>query len=269
VNSLWIRVHPGDHLVFRVYAKTGALANTDHTTGARAGIDFYCSTAPTGETGVVDGQPHGYKYDTDGTHTGASTWYSDGDASYVDGQWDYINYQTFVDTALSDFLLPWGNGDDWTLLEWDVVVPLKTYTQNYEAVTISPQQISGVILWLDCRNVADAANAWFADPALYINPTDTPPDTITITASSDANCALNSEGAVSVAYGGSKTFTWTTGEGYIIDAITVDSAAVGNTGSYTFSNCVANHTIAITAKLGSPAAVSIAALRMVRMLNGE
>jgi hypothetical protein len=270
VNSLWIPARPGDHLIFRVYAKTGALENTDHTTGARAGIDFYCATVPSDETGVVDGQPHGYKYDTDGSHVGVGEWYSDGDASYVDGAWDYTNYQTFVDTIISDFLLPWGNGDAWHLLEWDVVVPLKTYTQNYEAVAITPQQICGVILWLDCRNVADAANAWFADPVLYINPTDDPPDTVTITASSDAHCVLDSEGAVSVAYGGSKTFTWTLDEGYIINGIAVDSAAVGNTGSYTFSNVVANHTIAITSVLGSAPSVNIKAIsQTLRRLNGE
>ena len=41
VNTLWIRVHPGDHVVFRVWAKTSNLVNTNYDTGAFCGIDFY------------------------------------------------------------------------------------------------------------------------------------------------------------------------------------------------------------------------------------
>jgi hypothetical protein len=263
INSGWIPVKPGDRILFRAWVKTATLTNTDHTTGGRIGIDFYCGRLPAGVTvGVVDGQPHGYYYI-------GGAWYSRGDASYVDGAWDYANYQTFDDVPLSDFLLPWGN--DWTQLEWDVFVPTKVYTQNYEADAIEAQQICGIIAWMDCRNVGDAANAWFADTELYINPTGiNPPETVTIAASSDDNCSLSEEGNVAVPYGGSKTFTYNLAEGYIIDTILVDGGAVGNTGSYTFLNCVANHTIAITSKLGSPAEVNIKTIsHALRMLNGE
>ena len=163
-DSKWISCKPGDHVVFRAWVKNGAHSNTVYT-GARIGIDFYCGNVPKGATGVVDGQPHGlYKV--------GDVWHSQGNATWVAGGWDYTNYRTFVDTPASDFLLPWGN-DVWTLLEWDVIVPSKVYTQNYEAVPIAPQQICGMLAWMDVREVTDNANAWFANTELYINPTTT------------------------------------------------------------------------------------------------
>lgn len=165
VDTPWIHVHPGDHIVFRVYAKTGNHANPTIYTGARIGIDFYVSSVPAGYWGVVDAQPHGYYYTS-------GNWYSHGDANYVAGAWDTVNYQTFADVAVSDFKLPWSSNSSWTLLEWDITVPTKTYSQNFQAYAITPQQISGMIAFLDAREIGDEANAWFADPELYINPTD-------------------------------------------------------------------------------------------------
>jgi len=104
---------------------------------------------------------------------------------------------------------------------------------------------------------------------LYINPTETPPDTVNITASSDANSTIAPTGVVAVAYGSNKTFTYTADEGYVVDSVSVDSSAVGITGSYTFLNVVNTHTIAVTAASGSPPSVNIKAIMALRNLNGE
>jgi hypothetical protein len=155
-NTKWLACSPGDHIRFTMWAKTAALANTDHSTGARLGIDFY------GNSGILDTQPHGY-YPVGGV------WYSRGNAHYVYPSWDYVNYQTMVDVALSQFLLPWNN--DWTQLQWDVIVPSKSYTQTTSGTPCAAQQINGMIIWFDCRNVTDNANAWFSEPIVVKNPT--------------------------------------------------------------------------------------------------
>jgi hypothetical protein len=237
INHLWRSVKPGDVVTFGCYIKTAAGTGNAGIIGfdvygpTSRILEIHPCTPQTSIWNIVNGVP---------TQGGTVT---------------YVPY-----------------GSDWTLLEFTVTIPTTVYSYNDFGEAITPQQIAGLIPWLGgVWNGRDSyPNIWHADAYFYINPTDDPPDTITITASSDGHSALSSEGAVSVAYGGSKTFTWTLDEGYIIDTITVDSVAVGNTGSYTFLNCVANHTIVITSKLGSPASVNIKAISQnLRRLNGE
>lgn len=162
LNSQWIRVSPGDHVVFRALVKTDNFPNLNHSTGARIGIDFY------GNSGILDTQPHGYKNSTSG-------WYSDGDAHWISGDINgWINYPySFNDTPLSKFLLPWGNSS-WKILEWDIIVPSRTYSVKLpDGIPIGKYElITGMIAWFDCRNVSDNANAWIANTELYINPID-------------------------------------------------------------------------------------------------
>jgi hypothetical protein len=65
----------------------------------------------------------------------------------------------------------------------------------------------------------------------------------TITASAGSGGTINPSGSVSVALGGSKTFTITASEGYAVLDVLVDSVSKGAITTYTFSNVTGNHTI--------------------------
>ena len=69
--------------------------------------------------------------------------------------------------------------------------------------------------------------------------------TYTIGASAGTGGTISPSGSVSVAHGGSQTFTITPDTGYTIAGVTVDGASVGAVSSYTFSNVTANHTISV------------------------
>ena len=68
--------------------------------------------------------------------------------------------------------------------------------------------------------------------------------TYAITASAGTGGSITPSGAVSVAFGGSQTFTITAAPGYQIASVLVDGASVGTVSTYTFTNVTANHTIA-------------------------
>jgi len=75
--------------------------------------------------------------------------------------------------------------------------------------------------------------------------------TYTITSSAGANGTIDPLGTTTVNYGTSKTYTITPNPGYAIDQVMVDG--VNNTpavtsGTYTFNNVTANHTISVTFK---------------------
>jgi hypothetical protein len=73
------------------------------------------------------------------------------------------------------------------------------------------------------------------------------PSTYTIDASSsDANGAITPSGIVTVNSGSSQTFTINPNNGYRINELRVDGVVVANVSSYTFTNVVANHTIAVS-----------------------
>ncbi len=71
-------------------------------------------------------------------------------------------------------------------------------------------------------------------------------DRWTITASAGANGTISPTGAVAVVEGASQAFTITPNSGYTVSGVTVDGASVGAVTTYTFTNVVANHTIAAT-----------------------
>ncbi|WP_257307078.1 PKD domain-containing protein [Geothrix campi] len=70
------------------------------------------------------------------------------------------------------------------------------------------------------------------------------PASFTLTASAGTGGIISPAGAVSVANGGSQTFTITPATGYVISSVTVDGVNQGALSSYTFSNVTASHTIA-------------------------
>ncbi len=65
----------------------------------------------------------------------------------------------------------------------------------------------------------------------------------TITATAGFGGTISPSGAVSVAHGGSQTFTITPQSGYEIAGVLADGNQVGKLTSYTFSNVVSNHSI--------------------------
>lgn len=84
---------------------------------------------------------------------------------------------------------------------------------------------------------------------------------VVVVASAGTGVNLSPVGAVVVDYGSSQTFTYTPVYGYRISSVVVDGSAVSLTdypNSYTFSNIVANHTIAVyaTSSLASQSAAT-------------
>lgn len=72
------------------------------------------------------------------------------------------------------------------------------------------------------------------------------PTTFTITASAGQGGSITSSGAVSVAKGGSQTFTIKPSGNYEIEDVKVDNQSVGKKTEYTFENVTKAHTIAAT-----------------------
>ncbi|HNS77984.1 MAG TPA: hypothetical protein PKM17_04995, partial [Syntrophorhabdus sp.] len=70
--------------------------------------------------------------------------------------------------------------------------------------------------------------------------------TYTISASAGTGGAISPSGNILVNHGGNQTFTITPGAGYRIATVTVDGVPVGATGSHTFKNVTANHSISAT-----------------------
>ena len=68
-------------------------------------------------------------------------------------------------------------------------------------------------------------------------------NTFTITASAEANGSISPNGASTVNYGATPSFTITPAPGYYIASILVDGVAVATDSTYTFTSVTANHTI--------------------------
>jgi hypothetical protein len=75
--------------------------------------------------------------------------------------------------------------------------------------------------------------------------------TYTIIPSADAHSAISPSGTATKNYGTSQTYTYTANTGYAITAVYVDGVPVTITGSYTFNNIQANHTISVSTSLNS------------------
>ena len=70
--------------------------------------------------------------------------------------------------------------------------------------------------------------------------------TFTITASAGSNGSISPQGAATVNYGVSQSFTITPATGYGVSDVKADGVSVGAVTSYLFGNVMANHTIAAT-----------------------
>ena len=91
------------------------------------------------------------------------------------------------------------------------------------------------------------ANSIAANHEVAVNATALPE--YTITASAGANGSISPSGSTQVTRGGSQSYTITPASGYVIAEVLVDgvaNAAAKSSGSYTFSNVTAEHTISVT-----------------------
>jgi hypothetical protein len=134
IDGYWYDVKPGDKIYAAAWIKTADSTPADDNNallGARIGMDLY-GVLPSGQMVQVDSYPHG------------------GDEHYAS-------------------VVRW-NTPDWTHKTWNITVPSTYFTTTIWGDSISPTQISQVVIWLDGRPTNSGANAWFADTELYINP---------------------------------------------------------------------------------------------------
>jgi len=76
-------------------------------------------------------------------------------------------------------------------------------------------------------------------------------NTYTIVASAGANGAIDPSGSMSVNYGSTQSFTINPSTGYHVQDVLVDGSSVGAVTTYTFTNVIANHTIAASFGINS------------------
>lgn len=92
---------------------------------------------------------------------------------------------------------------------------------------------------------------WVRPPTLTASPTATttspvPGTSHNITASAGVGGVISPGGVVTVSYGASQMFSITANSGYHVADVLIDGASNGTVPGYTFSNVVADHTIATT-----------------------
>ncbi len=74
-------------------------------------------------------------------------------------------------------------------------------------------------------------------------------NTYTLTPSVDSHSTISPNTTQTVDWGSSQTFTYSASTGYSVSQVLVDGSPVSITGSYTFSNVQASHTIAVSSTL--------------------
>jgi hypothetical protein len=128
-----------------------------------------------------------------------------------------------------------------------------TYIHNHSAtINATPPDAYNFINWTENGTQVTTNNSYTfnvtEDRTLIAN---FQIKTFTITATTDANGTISPLGTTTVNYGASQSYTITPNTGYEINQVLVDgvnnSTAVSS-GTYTFTNVTANHTISVTFK---------------------
>ena len=140
---------------------------------------------------------------------------------------------------------------DYNGVSWGVPVAWTTENLYPEETTVAGYYSSMISSFLDSSNgyiglisVTGSSSPYTVD----FNLLDT---NYTIAASSDADSVVSPSGSVSVINGNSQVFTYSPSTGYSISQVLVDGSAVSITGSYTFSNVQADHTIAVSSSIST------------------
>jgi hypothetical protein len=140
-----IHIKPGDHIVFKVWMKTGtsSIGDTSANAGIRLGIDFKDS---------VFGRITGIQ-SPDGAY-----WTPSG--GYPSNQYlNFVKWNTDWSQRTMDFIIP-------------SQYPADGLAGGYAAGTMHTPyaMIPWIQVWSDSNGNADTGLAWFADAELYINP---------------------------------------------------------------------------------------------------
>jgi hypothetical protein len=137
IDSDWITVKPGDHVVFRCWVKTASETGN----AAIIGFDVYGTS-----NRILEIHP----------------------CTPQSAIWNIVN--TVPLQGGTPTYIPYGS--DWSLLTMDVVIPSTFYTHDDFGNSISSQQIAGFIPWVGgvWNGRSSYPNVWFADAELYINP---------------------------------------------------------------------------------------------------
>ncbi len=130
-----LTVHPGDHLIFKIYAKTSAIPSGETDRGIRIGIDFYNTKRIIGSNSP-DGQ----------TWTPQDGWPNNEDLNFVS----------------------WGTSN-WTVIVMDFIVANQYPADNWSGYTVGTMVTpTSIIPWVQVCSSTDSGQAWFAASELYI-----------------------------------------------------------------------------------------------------
>lgn len=140
-----LSVSPGDHVVMKVWVKTGhSTLGQDGVIGNGAifGVDLYCSTHRLREVSSSD--PDAF--------TDSGFW------TYIDDSYQYVPFNS-----------------DWSYRELDFIVPSQVYDES--TGSLSTEAIIALIPWVQGssyitppNHAQDQGVAWFSDIEIYINP---------------------------------------------------------------------------------------------------
>ena len=130
-------------------------------------------------------------------------------------------------------------------VNWGTAVSAGTFANNTKVKTVSLAARSGQYIRLRALSEVNGG-PWTSAAQITLTGTSVTTGTYSITASAGTGGAISPAGPTTVNSGGSQTYSVTANTGYTISGVTVDGASVGALSSYTFSNVIANHSIAAT-----------------------
>lgn len=196
-------------------------------TGAKSGVITVTDELPNGVTPV------------DGTVKISAIRYSDGSTSgYKGGEVTSTSFSGTTFNAEVTGLYAGTEVDISFECTLSAVTPVTEADGRYQYWdnTASVTQSEGPL-----TNQSNTLRLWYKDESPV-----TPPVTYYyIDAGAGENGSISPSGQVAVPAGGSRTFTITADESYVVADVLVDGVSVGPVGSYTFSNVRANHTISV------------------------
>jgi len=247
---------------------------TDHTISVSFKQKQYTITASADSNGIIapngnvtvnygDSQPFTFTpktgYDinqvlVDGTNN--TTAVSTGSYTFTNVTADHTISVSFKQQAVPTYTITASAGNNGTISPSGTISVSKGSDQPF---TITPDPGYGIDLVLvDGTNNTTAVSAGSytftnvtADHTISVSFKQQAVPTYTITASAGTNGTISPTGAVSVSQGHDQPFTITPNPNYLIDEVLVDgvsNASAKASGSYTFTNVTADHTISVSFK---------------------